>query len=77
MEFATIDPTTNKLEKKFEFDSKEAIEQKIEKAHSAYNQWRKLTIKERGEKLKKVADLLDERVDEFAATVSKEMGKPV
>ena len=45
MEFATIDPATNKLEKKFQFDSREMIEQKLKKAHSAYLLWRKLTVK--------------------------------
>lgn len=51
MEFATIDPATNKVEKKFEFDTKEAIEQKINKAHTAYNEWRKLSVKDRADKL--------------------------
>lgn len=77
MEFATIDPATNKLEKKYDFDSKELLEQKLDKAFTAYSQWRKLTVKERGEKLIKVAELLDERTEEFAATLNKEMGKPV
>lgn len=48
MKFASINPATNILEKEFEFDSKEVIEQKLEKAFTAYNSWRKLTIKERG-----------------------------
>ena len=76
MEFATIDPATNKVEKKYGFDSKEVLEQKLEKANTAYAAWRKLSIKERGEKIEKVAQLMEERKDEFAATLTKEMGKP-
>lgn len=77
MKFATINPATNKLEKEFEFDTREQIEEKLNKAHAAYDSWRKLTIQERGDKLAKVAELMEERAEEFAIALNTEMGKPM
>lgn len=51
MEFATINPATNKLVKSFPFEIKGEILEKINKTHAGFLAWRKLSVKERGEKL--------------------------
>ncbi|MEW9669566.1 alpha-ketoglutaric semialdehyde dehydrogenase GucD [Ammoniphilus sp. 3BR4] len=44
-------------------------------AKQAQKQWKKLAASVRGEYLRKAADVLERRIDEIAATATKEMGK--
>lgn len=76
MEFATTNPATNTLVKSFAFDTEAEVLAKIERTHAGFVAWRKLSIKERGEKLQKVAELMEERKAELAKLLTLEMGKP-
>jgi len=53
------------------------VAQAISHAHAAFQGWRKLTGKARGEFLRNIAGQLDQRRDEIARTVSLENGKPL
>jgi len=54
-----------------------AVKQAIADAHAAFQGWRKLTGKARGEFLRNIADQLNRRRDEIARTISLENGKPL
>src|SRR5205814_6524163 len=49
----------------------------IEAAHQALPGWRKKTAWERAKVLKKTADLMRERADALARTLTMEQGKPL
>src|SRR5436309_2153693 len=49
----------------------------INRAHVAFQSWRKLTAKTRGESLQKIANELERRSDEVARMITTENGKPL
>ncbi len=49
----------------------------VAKAHDAWKAWRKTTFAERATPMKKAAEILRERKDEFARLMALEMGKPL
>jgi succinate-semialdehyde dehydrogenase/glutarate-semialdehyde dehydrogenase len=53
------------------------IDQALNAAAAGFDAWRKIAPWERGAKLRKVSDLLMERIDELAVIMSTESGKPL
>ncbi len=53
------------------------VRQALADAQAAFPGWRKTTAMQRGDELLKVADLLQERADAIAATITRENGKPL
>ena len=53
----------------------EDLEDAIQSAKKASATWRKVSGAARGEYLRKTADIIEQRVDEIAETMTKEMGK--
>lgn len=53
------------------------VKQALTDAHAAFQGWRKLSGKARGEFLRNVADQIQRRRDEIARTISLENGKPL
>lgn len=54
-----------------------AVAQAIKDAHAAFQNWRSLTGKARGEFLRKIAAELERRRDEIARAITMENGKPL
>lgn len=54
-----------------------AVAQAIKDAHAAFPAWRALTGRARGDFLKKIADELERRREEFARVITMENGKPL
>jgi succinate-semialdehyde dehydrogenase/glutarate-semialdehyde dehydrogenase len=54
-----------------------AVGQAVSDAHAAFQGWRQLTGKARGEFLRKISDELERRRDEIARTITMENGKPL
>ena len=69
--FATVNPYTGETEKEFPFLDSAEVPGVVEKAHQAYLEWKSRTVEDRA------ADLMTERSDEFAALITREMGKRI
>ncbi|QZQ48864.1 NAD-dependent succinate-semialdehyde dehydrogenase [Erwinia persicina] len=76
MPYQTINPASNKLIKSWSDHSDSQIEQALATADALYHSdWSKGAMQPRLQVLKKLADLIDSRVDELAEAASVEMGK--
>ncbi|HEX4385815.1 MAG TPA: NAD-dependent succinate-semialdehyde dehydrogenase [Myxococcales bacterium] len=75
MPIASVNPKTGKTEKTFEAHSPEQVEERLAKAVTAFAAWRKTSFAERGQKMRKAAELLEQRKDALARLMTVEMGK--
>lgn len=77
MKLKSINPVNGALIEEYTTDSQEQVKTKIEKAHSTWPAWRKISYKERAQLLKRAGQLLRERKQELARLMALEMGKPL
>jgi succinate-semialdehyde dehydrogenase / glutarate-semialdehyde dehydrogenase len=75
--YATVNPYTGETEKEFPFLETGEIDGVVERAHAAFQEWRTLSPEERAAIVGRAAELMLERADEFAALVTREMGKRI
>ena len=75
--YATVNPYTGETEKEFPFLETGAIDGVVEKAHAAFLEWRRRPVEERAPIVGRAGELMLERKDEFAALVTREMGKRI
>ena len=75
--FFTINPTTEEVIKEYQELSDGEIDQKIEKAVSAFKQWSKYPIEKRCELMKNASDVLLRKKEALAQLITIEMGKPI
>ena len=74
--YAVVDPATGEVVKEYPTATDEQMEQALAAAAKAYREWSKnSTLADRVELIRKVAALHDERKDELAAIIQREMGK--
>ncbi|HNM84004.1 MAG TPA: NAD-dependent succinate-semialdehyde dehydrogenase [Mycobacterium sp.] len=74
--YAVVDPATGEVVKEYPTATDEQMEQALAAAAKAYREWSKTsTLADRVELIRKVAALHDERKDELAAIIQREMGK--
>ena len=73
--YRTVNPYTGETEQEFSFLPTEQIDGVVEKAHAAFLEWRKKTPAERAAVVGRAAELMNERRDQLAALITKEMGK--
>jgi succinate-semialdehyde dehydrogenase/glutarate-semialdehyde dehydrogenase len=74
---AVINPATEETLAEVAYGGRKEAHRAIEAAHRAMPTWMKLTPYERAKVLKKTADLVRDRVDTIAKTLTMEQGKPV
>ncbi|MCC9642792.1 NAD-dependent succinate-semialdehyde dehydrogenase [Rhodopirellula sp. JC740] len=77
MSIVSVNPANNQTIREYEPLHKEAAMDAIEKAHKAFGSWRKTSFDERKRCLLKFAKLLREDADEFARTITLDMGKRI
>ncbi len=77
MAFKSINPATGKVIKEIPEDKSKAIEQKIQKAHKAFREWRTTIISERTSLLLKLAETLERNLEPLSRLITEEMGKPI
>jgi len=73
----SINPTNEQLIAEYELISNSEVDRDIAKSQKAYKNWRKLSFKERGSYLAKLAELLKSKKNELARLMAEEMGKPL
>jgi succinate-semialdehyde dehydrogenase/glutarate-semialdehyde dehydrogenase len=75
-EFKVVNPATNQTEREFAAATDAEVEQVLERSTRAYQSWRTTAKDERATVLLRVAGLYKERIDDLAALITREMGKP-
>ncbi|HJN57074.1 MAG: aldehyde dehydrogenase family protein [Candidatus Woesearchaeota archaeon] len=74
---ASINPATEELIEEIEVDSKEKVVEAVVNARKAFPQWSSMSIEKRIEWINKLIPLIENKKDEIALTITKEMGKPI
>jgi succinate-semialdehyde dehydrogenase/glutarate-semialdehyde dehydrogenase len=75
-EYKVVNPATNQVEREFPAATDAEIEQVLDRSARAYQSWRTTGKDERTKVLQRVAELYKERIDDLAALITREMGKP-
>jgi len=73
----SINPFTNGVIKEFEEISDEMAEKVLTESAEAFEKWKKTSIEYRGSLMEKAAALLRSNIDEYAGSITLEMGKPL
>lgn len=75
--FENTSPTNNQLIAKYPRSQKEDVDMAIDAAWEAFESWGKTSATERASVLNKIADKLEEKLEEFAAIETYDNGKPI
>lgn len=76
--YAVVDPATGNVVKEYPTATDDQIEAAVSAASTAFKEWSKsTTVAQRADLIRKVAALHNERKDELAAIIQREMGKPL
>ena len=75
--FKTINPATNESISKIAEANDKDINKAVKSARKAFKSWSKLTPKERGKFIFRIARMIQERAKEFAVIESIDGGKPI
>src|SRR6202035_4858381 len=75
MAIATIDPTTGETVRTFEALGEPEIEEKLQRSVEAFRRNRRSSFAERASRMRKTAEVLDRRQNEFSRLMTLEMGK--
>lgn len=70
-----INPATNKQIAEYNRINSEEAVQKIKFAHETYNDWKNTSFSHRAALMNKLADVLEENLEEYAQLATAEMGK--
>ncbi|HEX9159717.1 MAG TPA: NAD-dependent succinate-semialdehyde dehydrogenase [Rhizomicrobium sp.] len=73
----SVNPFTGKIAAHYQEMRADAVGDAIEAAHHAHLGWRDADFAERAQLMKRAAELLRERAEEYARLMAMEMGKPV
>ncbi len=77
MGFKSINPTNGECLKEYTTHSEEEVHHILEKAEISFLNWKISPLSFRENLLKKVADLLEEKIDDLSKLITLEMGKPI
>ena len=77
--FEVLDPSDNSALTRVPKGEKEDIDRAVKAARNAFENgpWRKVTVSERGKLIWKLADLIEQRTEEFAQLETLDNGKPL
>lgn len=71
----SINPATGEFIREYKEHTPEEVSDIIEQVHEAWLSWRETSFEERAEKMKKAAEILRSRKEEFGRLMTEEMGK--
>ena len=72
-----FNPSNGKVYGKLPASDPEDVDVAVKSCLKAFPAWSKTTRQDRSKILNKIADLIESKLDEFAAAESKDQGKPV
>ncbi|MFA6401004.1 MAG: NAD-dependent succinate-semialdehyde dehydrogenase [Salinivirgaceae bacterium] len=75
--YLSKNPFTGIVEKEFDVITNEQLQTQLELSQQAFNSWKNTPYSTRSKLLFKMADLLEERADQYGRLISTEMGKPI
>ncbi len=75
MTYQLVNPATGQLEKEYPTATDAEISDVLARADSGYSSWRRTSMAERAEVLRRVAGQYADRADELAGIITREMGK--
>jgi acyl-CoA reductase-like NAD-dependent aldehyde dehydrogenase len=73
----TVNPATGKVIAVYNNETPEQVSQRIKAAREAFAKWKKLDILERAEYMRRLGRVMRKNREEYARTVTEEMGKPI
>lgn len=74
--YAVTNPATGEVENEFPDATDDQIRQAVDRASAAFDQWSTTDPAHRSSLLNRVADLYQERTEDLARIITREMGKP-
>lgn len=77
MSFASINPTTGELLNTYPEHTEKEVEARLQSAWDGWQKWSKTPLSERAAFLRRLADLLEQRAEEYGRLITLEMGKPI
>ena len=77
MKFKTINPATEEVNAEYELMTKKEVTEIVNKCHTAFLNWRRLSIQQRIEYFRLLAAVLRDNLLKYAGLISVEMGKPI
>jgi acyl-CoA reductase-like NAD-dependent aldehyde dehydrogenase len=72
-----VNPATEELIKEIETDSGKSVEKKFNLLQTAQPAWQRISLNNRIKALQKFSDLLKENIEQLAAILTSEVGKPL
>lgn len=77
MQIQTVNPSTGKVIAAFDAETGEDVSRKVELGRRAYAEWKKVDLGERAELMRRLGRVMRKNREDYARTVTEEMGKPV
>ncbi|CAM3510694.1 NAD-dependent succinate-semialdehyde dehydrogenase [Aequorivita lipolytica] len=77
MNFKSINPYNEEIVGTYNAETDKAISEKLQKAETAFQSWRKVPLKDRSLLMAKAGNILRRDVEEYARMITLEMGKPI
>src|SRR5271169_3995745 len=75
MSYQVVNPATGKVESEYPTATDAEVSDVLERAGRGYTSWRRTSMEERAEILRRVSQLYRDRAGELAAIITREMGK--
>jgi succinate-semialdehyde dehydrogenase / glutarate-semialdehyde dehydrogenase len=75
MMYQVVNPATGKVESEYPTATDAEVSDVLARAARGYTSWRRTSMQERTEILRRVSQLYSDRADELAALITREMGK--
>jgi succinate-semialdehyde dehydrogenase / glutarate-semialdehyde dehydrogenase len=72
-----IDPSTGEVVATYDPHDDDEVDARLQRSWDGFTAWRRTEYRDRSNLLRRAAEVLDERRDEFAELMTREMGKPI
>jgi acyl-CoA reductase-like NAD-dependent aldehyde dehydrogenase len=77
MQIETVNPATGKVIAAFDAETSEDVSRKVKLGRQEYAEWKKVDLGERAELMRRLGRVMRKNREDYARTVTEEMGKPV